>query len=337
MHDQLDVLADAAGQQALQVGGDEAEIEGFGLGLLATPEDQQLPGEGGGPLGGRADLLDVGPRRVVAGGRLGHESGAVEDDREQVIEVVCDSTGQLAQALEPLSLVQPVLQPLPCGLGLQPMLDGLVFQRLLVGGFQLACPLSHRRFQRGVQLLQASHQLAVFAAEPGAVQAGFHAAHELIGRHRLGQVVVGHADSGDRVVGGGVPGEQDHPQVRVGGFQAGRQRDPRGVGEPLIDHGQVRAAITAAGLGGPPRSETLSGDPGQGKDIDDGLPHPRVVVHDVDHRRPDRRDCIRCGGGHLLAWDASQTRLSNRRVSNGLCTMAKALASTATRSRSSRA
>ena len=44
---------------------------------------------------------------------------------EQVVEVVGDAAGQLAQALQPLGLVQLALQALAFGLGLQPLPLGL--------------------------------------------------------------------------------------------------------------------------------------------------------------------------------------------------------------------
>ena len=58
------------------------------------------------------------------------ERGVVEDDREQVVEVVGDAAGELAEALEPLRLVQLALVALALGLGPQPFGLGLHLEPL---------------------------------------------------------------------------------------------------------------------------------------------------------------------------------------------------------------
>jgi hypothetical protein len=87
-----------------------------------------------GALGGVLDLLDVRvdrrPARVLVGARevadlLADERGVVEDDGEQVVEVVGDAAGELAEALQPLRLVQLALEALALGLRPQPLALGL--------------------------------------------------------------------------------------------------------------------------------------------------------------------------------------------------------------------
>ena len=83
-----------------------------------------------GPLPCEADLLDVlaraGPAILAAlrgrrGEVLGDERGVVDDHGQQIVEVVGDASRELPEALQALSLMQLVLQPLALGLGLEPL------------------------------------------------------------------------------------------------------------------------------------------------------------------------------------------------------------------------
>ena len=56
-------------------------------------------------VGGLRELLEVAPLPLV-GGRLEREVRVVEDHREQVVEVVRDAAGELADALEPAGLLE---------------------------------------------------------------------------------------------------------------------------------------------------------------------------------------------------------------------------------------
>ena len=112
---------------------------------LAAGEGEQLAGEVGGAPGCLLDLPDVIAGRLAVPSAVGRARGAsssatkrrvVEDHREQVVEVVRDPAGELAEALQPLGLLQlglgvrlaslswpaiPVLQrlePVPCVLQL---------------------------------------------------------------------------------------------------------------------------------------------------------------------------------------------------------------------------
>ena len=126
---QRDVLADRAAQHLLHVADDPVEIEHPGPDHLAAGEREQLVGELGTAPRGPDDLLGVpADRRHVRRRRLGlldDERAVVEDHREQVVEVVRHSPGELAQALQPLGTVHPRLQPLALRLGPQPLLLGL--------------------------------------------------------------------------------------------------------------------------------------------------------------------------------------------------------------------
>src|ERR1017187_3275781 len=76
----------------------------------------------GGPFTGPLDLPEVAagrfaprrPVRVGGGGEfLGGEDHVVENDREEVVEVVCDPAGELAQVLQALGLLQLCLRLVP--------------------------------------------------------------------------------------------------------------------------------------------------------------------------------------------------------------------------------
>ena len=116
-HDEVDLLADAAGQQLPDLLDHRVEVEHLRTHRLAPGEHQQLPGQTRGPLRRGEDLLDVELHVDVVGHRLAHERGVVEDDRQQVVEVVGHAPGQLAQAFEPLGLVEALLQRPPLDLG----------------------------------------------------------------------------------------------------------------------------------------------------------------------------------------------------------------------------
>ena len=117
--DQLDVLAEGPAQHFLHRGDDGVEVEDLGPHHLPAGEGEQLAGEAGRPFAGPADLPEVvagrlaapGPVRFGRGGEfLGGEGRVVEDHREEVVEVVRDPAGQLAQALQALGLRQLFLR-----------------------------------------------------------------------------------------------------------------------------------------------------------------------------------------------------------------------------------
>ncbi len=122
------MLSERAAQQLLDVEDHVVDIDDLGLNDLAAREREQLMGEVRSALPGEADLLDVfarappafvavDPQRRVEVVR--DEGRVVDDHREQVVEVVGDASRQLAEALQPLRLVQLVVKPLPLCIGLQ--------------------------------------------------------------------------------------------------------------------------------------------------------------------------------------------------------------------------
>jgi hypothetical protein len=114
------VLAEGPAQQLLQAGDDVVEAERLGVHHIAAGEDQQLAGQPDRPLRRIADLLDIAehaaqPRVLArqAAYLLRDHVAKARDHVQQVIEVMRDTADQLAQALHPLGLPQPVLRRRP--------------------------------------------------------------------------------------------------------------------------------------------------------------------------------------------------------------------------------
>ena len=83
---------------------------------LPAAEREQLARERGGAVGGAADLLEVAAQqRVAVAGAGEREVGVAADRGEQVVEVVRDAAGELADGLHLLRLPELVLEPVPRG------------------------------------------------------------------------------------------------------------------------------------------------------------------------------------------------------------------------------
>ena len=114
-----DAATQGALEQAEQVDQGVVEVDGGGCQLLAPGEGQQLAGQGGAALARLADVLQATQaalqRRAVLQVVL-QEAGAGEDHGQQVVEVVGDAGGQLADGFQALHLLQ-------CGLDTFALLD----------------------------------------------------------------------------------------------------------------------------------------------------------------------------------------------------------------------
>ena len=115
------MLADGAAQHLLHRGDDLVEVEDLRLDHLPAGEGEQLAGEARRPFGGPRDLSEVAAGRFQAlwpvgfgrGGEfLGDERRVVEDHGEEVVEVVRDPAGELAEVLQALGLQHLFLRPL---------------------------------------------------------------------------------------------------------------------------------------------------------------------------------------------------------------------------------
>ena len=110
-----DVLAECPREHLLQLADNRGDVEHLhGPGFLAC-EQQELAYECRGALGGAARLVDLAACGVVFGEVLQREVAVVEDDREQIVHVVRDPTGELPDALQPLGLGEDALRALLLG------------------------------------------------------------------------------------------------------------------------------------------------------------------------------------------------------------------------------
>ena len=99
LDDQLDGLAEQALQQMRHFGHDVGKLEDLRAKRLLAGESEQLAGQAGGAVGVRLDLLDV-VIVAVAGRVAHHHQVAMADDRGQdIVEIVGDAAGELADRL----------------------------------------------------------------------------------------------------------------------------------------------------------------------------------------------------------------------------------------------
>ena len=107
---QRHVLAQQPAEHVGHVADDFVHVQPLGLDELAAAEGEQLPREAGGALGGLRDLLR-GTRRGVVEVRRRQQRGVAVNDGEDVVEIVRDAAGELADGLHFLRLAQLFLQP----------------------------------------------------------------------------------------------------------------------------------------------------------------------------------------------------------------------------------
>ena len=107
---EVDVLAERALEKLLEAADDLVQVDDLRVGDVAAAEDQKLTRQRRAPLGGGADLGEVRLHRAVLGKLLGNERRVVEDHGEQVVEVVSDAAGELADRLHPAGAVERRLQ-----------------------------------------------------------------------------------------------------------------------------------------------------------------------------------------------------------------------------------
>ena len=110
-----DVLPDDVSEHLQNVRHHLVDVENLAPGLLLAAEDQQLSDEADGPLSGFVDGPDVAADplqglRIFAGTPLQSQLGLSHDHRENVVEIVGDSSGQPPQGIELLGLNQLALQ-----------------------------------------------------------------------------------------------------------------------------------------------------------------------------------------------------------------------------------
>jgi hypothetical protein len=148
--DQLDLLAKGPAQQLSGALDHLVHVEYLRIGRLAPREGQELAGHPDRLLGRCPYLLDIGEHGLdpVVIGRDGRELlrgevGVARDHVEQVVEIMRDTADELAEALKPPRLLQPLLQALLLRRGPQALALGLHRQPLgnVPDGGDDECPL----------------------------------------------------------------------------------------------------------------------------------------------------------------------------------------------------
>ena len=111
-HNQLqrDVFAQKLAEHVGQVADGFVHVQLLGLDELAAAEREQLAGQSGGALGGLRDLLRGARAGVVHVGHPQKRRVAVNDG-EDVVEIVGNPAGELADGLHFLRLAELLLQP----------------------------------------------------------------------------------------------------------------------------------------------------------------------------------------------------------------------------------
>ena len=106
---QRHVLAQKPAEHVRHVADDFVHVQLLGLDELAAAEGEQLPRQPGGAFGGLGDLLGGFSRRLV---RLAaaEQRGVALNDGENVVEIVRDAAGELADGFHLLRLAQLLLQ-----------------------------------------------------------------------------------------------------------------------------------------------------------------------------------------------------------------------------------
>ena len=130
--DDVDVLADQPAQQRLDLAEAGPRIEHPRLEDLAAAEREQLPGQRGGAIRRETDLVEMpgldAPRRQ----HLREQLAVALDRRQQVVEVVGDAAGELADGLHLLRLAVLLLEGVL--VALQPPLGHGAMNRLAQPG-----------------------------------------------------------------------------------------------------------------------------------------------------------------------------------------------------------
>ena len=111
-----DVLADRAADQVGHAGDQPVDVGGLRIQRLAPREREQLLGQRDGALCAARHLIDRAPQFAVVGRSVAPDRFEIaDDDGEQVVEVVRDAAGELADRLHLLRLPQLFLDQAALG------------------------------------------------------------------------------------------------------------------------------------------------------------------------------------------------------------------------------
>ena len=96
---QSDVLAEKAMEHFDHVTEDRIQVQNLGLHHLLAAEHEELASEAGGALGSKRNLLQRFGNPFVPIALSQEAIGMALDDGQDVIEIMCDSGGELADGL----------------------------------------------------------------------------------------------------------------------------------------------------------------------------------------------------------------------------------------------
>jgi hypothetical protein len=106
----------SAVQHAAEIGHQRVDVDAPRLIDVAAAEGQELPGQRRGAGARALDLVEVRAQRIVGVQVVEHQLGERRvDHREQVVEVVGDAAGELADRVHLADVRQPSLEPLGVG------------------------------------------------------------------------------------------------------------------------------------------------------------------------------------------------------------------------------
>ena len=112
---ELDIGAEKTAQQLFQLAHDRVDVHNLRLQHLPPAERQQLARQRRRPFARVPDLFEIGPQRVVERNVVEHQVAVTEDRSEQIVEIVGDAAGELANRLHLLRLPQLFFQLAPIG------------------------------------------------------------------------------------------------------------------------------------------------------------------------------------------------------------------------------
>ena len=100
--DDTDRAAERAGQQVRHAGHERIQIDRLGLQVLPARKGQQLAGQLGAVVGRASCILEQGVRAAARHMRA-QQVDTAANGHEQIVELVRDTAGELADRFEPLA------------------------------------------------------------------------------------------------------------------------------------------------------------------------------------------------------------------------------------------
>ena len=121
--DEPDIVANEAAQHGFQTHDRGIERQNFGVQRLFTAEREQLPNQRRGPFAGLQGFFDLSAKGVLRTELCQEDLTVAHDDGQEIIEVMCNPSGQPANGFHFLGLPKLFLAlpkslfcPLPFGL-----------------------------------------------------------------------------------------------------------------------------------------------------------------------------------------------------------------------------